>query len=109
MELTAILRSIEYLIKENLQQNKIHVFSDSQYAVNLQARKERLEKKEFTTKKGLDIRNKDLVTSLLSHTETLDITYTKVKAHQKDGDEYNREVDLLVRNNLRKIVQHGQH
>lgn len=108
MELLAILKSIDYLVKENLHQEEICVFTDSQYAVNLQSRKERLEKKDFTTKKGSDIRNKDLVTLLLSYSTNFDISYTKVKAHKKDGDLINREVDLLVRNALRKIVQHAK-
>ena len=97
-------RSIDFLIAENLQTEEIQIYTDSQYAVNLQGRKEKLEKKSFTTNKGNEIRNIDLVKQLLLYAETHQLVFKKVKAHSKDGDAINKEVDLLVRSQLRKII-----
>jgi len=105
MELLGIIRSIDFLKAENLEDEEILIYTDSQYAVNLQGRKEKLEKKAFITNKGIEVRNSDLVKQLLLYTEKHNLVFTKVKAHSKDGDEINREVDLLVRNQLRKIIE----
>ena len=104
MELLGVIRAVEYLEENNLAGNIIEVYSDSQYVVNLLIRKTRLKQKNFNTKKGTPIQNSDLVQKLIQQIETHDINFTKVKAHQKDGDAMNREVDILVRNLVRKKV-----
>lgn len=104
MELLAIIRSIDFLKEEKLGDKEIIVYSDSQYAVNLPGRQEKLKKKSFKTNKGNEIRNIDLVNQFLEYAESYCIVFNKVKAHSKDGDPMNREVDLLVRTQLRKIV-----
>ncbi len=106
MELLGIIRSIDFLREENLMENQIHIFTDSQYAVKLRGRKERLAQRSFTTKKGQAIRNSDLVQQLLQYDEMYKLLFTKVKAHSKDGDRFNREVDLLVRTQLRQITKY---
>lgn len=104
MELLGVIKAIEYLNENNLTENVIDVYSDSQYVVNLLTRKTRLKQKNFITKKGTPIQNSDLVQKLIQQIETHTINFTKVKAHQKDGDAMNREVDILVRNLVRKKV-----
>ena len=104
MELLGVIRAVEYLEENNLAGNIIEVYSDSQYVVNLLSRKTRLKQNNFITKKGTPIQNSDLVQKLIQQIETHDINFTKVKAHQKDGDAMNREVDILVRNLVRKKV-----
>ncbi|MBK7667592.1 MAG: ribonuclease HI [Sphingobacteriaceae bacterium] len=109
MELLGVIKAVEYLEDKNLTRNSIEVYSDSQYVVNLLTRKTRLKQKNFITKKGTPIQNSDLVQRLIQQIETHDINFTKVKAHQKDGDAMNREVDILVRNLVRtKVSEHGK-
>lgn len=109
MELIGVIKAVEYLEEHNLVGNVIEVYSDSQYVVNLLTRKTRLKQNNFITKKGTPIQNSDLVQKLIQQIETHDINFTKVKAHQKDGDVMNREVDILVRNLVRsKVSEHGK-
>jgi ribonuclease HI len=104
MELLGVIKAINYLDENELGKQKVDVYSDSQYVVNLLTRKERLKQKDFITKKGTLIQNADLVQKLIHQIETHTINFTKVKAHQRDGDVINREVDILVRNLVRKKV-----
>lgn len=104
MELLGIINSVDYVNAKGCGGQLMEVYSDSQYAVNLLTRKERLKKNDFITKKGTPIQNVDLVKKLIELIETFNIKFVKVKAHQKDGDEINREVDLIVRQLVRKAV-----
>lgn len=104
MELVGILRSVDFLKEKKLEQEEIVIYTDSQYAVNLTGRQERLEKKAYTTNKGTEMRNLDLVKQFLTYSKVHHLIIKKVKAHSKDGDLINREVDLLVRSRLRKII-----
>lgn len=104
MELIGIIEAVDHLIQRGYGDQLMEVFSDSQYAVNLLTRKERLKKNNFITKKGTPIQNVDLVQKLIAQIETYDLRFVKVKAHQKDGDAINREVDILVRQLVRKHV-----
>jgi ribonuclease HI len=101
MELEAIIKAVEFIEKQNLTFDKIEVYSDSQYAVKLRDREARLKEKNFITKAGKQIQNYDLVIRFLELFKQHKIEIVKVKAHQKDGDIYNREVDLIVRELLR--------
>ena len=105
MELLGVINAINYLDENKLGVQEIEVYSDSQYVVNLLTRKARLKQKNFITKKGTQIQNADLVKKLIMQIESHTINFTKVKAHQKDGDVMNREVDILVRNLVRKNVK----
>ena len=104
MELQGVIKAIEYLKENNLAENGIEVYSDSQYVVNLLVRKQKLKQKNFLTKKGTPIQNADLVQKLIKQIELYGISFVKVKAHQKDGDKINREVDILVRQLVRQKV-----
>lgn len=109
MELLAVINAIEHLKEINLTANVINIYSDSQYVVNLMQRKEKLKKKQFITNKGTPVQNIDLVQRLLNQIELYNLNFIKVKAHQKGGDINNREVDLIVRQLVRKAVikRHG--
>jgi ribonuclease HI len=106
MELLAVIKSVEFIRKNNPTPKEIHVVSDSQYVVGLTNRKEKFNVKNFTTKKGNDIKNVDLVKELLNLTETVKITFIKIKAHQKQSEttHYNIEVDKLSRKIVREAV-----
>lgn len=102
MEMQAVIQAIKFVDTNYSTNIPIIINSDSQYVVNLVDRKEKLKKNEFITKKGNPVKNLDLVTTLIDQIETHEITFNKIKAHVKDGDIKNREVDLLVRKLMRE-------
>ena len=106
MELTAIIKAIECIEQRNLMQNQISIITDSQYAIGLQAREQKFTSLNFTTKKGNDISNADLVKAFLLLTKYPFITFVKIKAHQKQGTEtnYNIEADKVSRQLVRQAV-----
>jgi ribonuclease HI len=102
MEMQAVIQAIKFVDTNYSTNIPIIINSDSQYVVNLVDRKEKLKKNEFMTRKGNPVKNLDLVITLIDQIETHEITFNKIKAHVKDGDIKNREVDLLVRKLMRK-------
>ena len=102
MEMQAVIQAIKFVDTNYSTNIPIIINSDSQYVVNLVDRKEKLKKNEFMTKKGNPVKNLDLVITLIDQIETHEITFNKIKAHVKDGDTKNREVDLLVRKLMRE-------
>ncbi len=102
MEMQAVIQAIKFVDTNYSSNIPIIINSDSQYVVNLVDRKEKLKKNEFITKKGNPVKNLDLVITLIDQIETHEITFNKIKAHVKDGDIKNREVDLLVRKLMRE-------
>ena len=102
MEMQAVIQAIKFVDTNYSTNIPIIINSDSQYVVNLVDRKEKLKKNEFITRKGNPVKNLDLVTTLIDQIETHEITFNKIKAHVKDGDIKNREVDLLVRKLMRE-------
>ncbi len=102
MEMQAVIQAIKFVDTNYSTNIPIIINSDSQYVVNLVDRKEKLKKNEFFTRKGNPVKNLDLVITLIDQIETHEITFNKIKAHVKDGDTKNREVDLLVRKLMRE-------
>lgn len=102
MELQAVIKAIEHIDFLGFQKEFIQIYSDSQYVVNLVNRKEKLNERNFITKKGTPIQNVDLVKMLIQQMNAHSLEFVKVKAHQKDGDIFNREVDLLARQIVRQ-------
>ena len=108
MELQAVIKALLYVDKRGLEQQTLEIYSDSQYVVNLLGREEKLSSKNFMTAKGTPIQNVDLVLTLLALIKSHHIQFIKVKAHQKNGDVNNREVDIIVRQLVRKnLSKHG--
>lgn len=107
MELQSVIESLNYLQLHFPEFKTIKIISDSQYVVHLRERREKLIFKNFQTKAGKDIQNADLVKELFDFDDNLKIDYEKIKAHQQkvEGVEnFNIEVDLIVRNLLRKKI-----
>lgn len=104
MELLAVIEAVNYVEKKYLFNRKMLVYSDSQYVVNLLTRKEKLKARNFITNRGTPIQNADLVTRLIKQIESHNLEFVKVKAHQKNGDKWNREVDFLVRKLVREQI-----
>lgn len=106
MELLAIINAVEWVKQQQISFQKIEIYSDSQYAVRLQDRKEKLKENNFITKKGTPIQNIDLVQELIRQIENFQIELIKVAAHQKTNtsDNFNRDVDLIVRELMRNAL-----
>ncbi len=110
MELTAIIKALEFISQRNLIEYPITIITDSQYAVGLQDREQKFSASNFTSKKGNTISNADLVKTLLQLLKNWPAKFEKIKAHQQQSEEinYNIEADKLSRNLVRKTIKSGQ-
>ena len=106
MELLAVIEAVSFIIEKNIQ-SKIVIYTDSQYVTRLPERKVIFSKNNYLSSKGTEIRNKDLVEKLIHYIQTYDITFVKVKAHQKKTSTVNpnREVDKMARKILREYIK----
>ena len=106
MELLAVINSIKHVLANFSNFNLLKIYSDSQYVVNLNNRKEKLLTNKFITKKGKELNNIDLLAELISFMEMPNIKFIKVKAHQKqtEVENINIEVDIIVRQIVRDAV-----
>ncbi|MGZ8510532.1 MAG: ribonuclease H family protein [Chitinophagaceae bacterium] len=103
MELSAVIKGLDYARHYCPCVKKIKVFSDSQYVIGLPGRRIKLAASGFHTKKGSEIQNADLVKELLELFSILPVDLIKVKAHQKKTGivNYNIEADKLCRKMVR--------
>lgn len=109
MELTAVIEALKYAHEEVEGFFITILYTDSQYVIGLRARREKLEKNNFLTKKGTAIQNVDLVKVFFALCDQVLPDLHKVKAHQKQDDtpNHNRTVDKLVRKTLRAYLKSG--
>lgn len=107
MELLAVINATEYILEHFKTVKEIRLISDSQYVIGLMRREAKFNASDYTTKAGKDIRNVDLVKRLLALTKVIDIQFEKIKAHQKQTEivNYNIEVDKLCRQIVRDAVK----
>jgi ribonuclease HI len=109
MELLAVINAIDFA-KAKYDPASFEVYTDSQYVMRIRERMAKLTTNNFITKKGNELQNADLLKLLIHQIETLAIEFKKVKAHQRQTDatndpvNFNIEVDILVRQTLRKAV-----
>ena len=103
MELTAVIKSLEYVVHNKLTDETIQIYTDSQYVEKIPQRVNNLELTNYITKKGRELPNAELVKYFTSLLKELKVNLIKVKAHQKSGNtaNYNREADMLCRNLVR--------
>jgi len=107
MELLAVIESIKFADQKQLK-GQLIIYTDSQYVCQLVNRKEKLKLKAFVTNKGVLLHNTDLLQTLIQQIESHNISFVKVKAHQRvntDSSRYNSEVDSLSRQMVRKMVE----
>ncbi len=104
MELTAVLKALEFVQLNLGLGHLVNVCTDSQYVVDIEKRMARLQTNKYRTKQGNPNRNEDLVRSLVRYINHMSITFTKVVAHQKEDEteNLNREVDKLARRIVRE-------
>ena len=109
MELLAVVKAIER-VNEKYSNIRVRVFSDSQYVIQLPARKEKLESANFLSKKETPIQNHELVKLFFEKLACNNVSFEKIAAHQKKSDivNYNIEADLLVRKMVREQVRNLQ-
>lgn len=107
MELLAVIRSIEYVVKEFDDFEKLFIYTDSQYVERIPLRTAKFVAHDFKTKSGKEIQNIDLVKRLIELLNSANVDFIKVKAHQKSTDtpNYNKEVDKLCRKVVRDQVE----
>ena len=107
MELTAVLKAMEYVSMNHSSYSAIKIYSDSQYIIGLSGRKEKLLGKDFITKGGNELPNTDLIKLFFACIAKHNIEFVKIKAHQKRGEaeNYNIDADLLSRKMVREIVK----
>lgn len=104
MELTAVLKALEYVQLNFGLAHAVNVCTDSQYVVDIKKRIPRLQSNNYRTKKGDPNRNEDLIRSLVRYIQHMSIIFTKVIAHQKEDEteNLNREVDKIARSIVRE-------
>jgi ribonuclease HI len=107
MELTAVIKAIEYIQTNYPLLKNIRIYSDSQYVIGLPARKNKLAANKFVSRKGSTIPNAELVVLLLRHVQSFSAEWIKIKAHQKKNETINPniEVDKLSRKIVRDVVK----
>lgn len=106
MELTAVIKAIEFIRQKHQTDKPIHIISDSQYVIGLIGRQEKFIRLNFKTVNGKDIRNIDLVKHFLKLAHETNIYFTKIKAHLQPTDtaNYNINADILARHLVREAV-----
>lgn len=104
MELSAVIEGIKYAQSNFKGIRHLHIYADSQYVTGLMERQEKLSNANFITSKGTMIRNADLVKEFYMLGAEIQLIFTKVKAHQKQGTaiNYNIDADKLVRKIMRE-------
>ena len=111
MELTAVIKAIEYVKVHHESITSIKVYTDSQYVTDLPERKKKIAATDFITGKGTTLQNTDLVKTFFESLLVLPVEFIKIKAHQKKTDviNHNREADMLSRKLLRNAVEYLLH
>ncbi|AXY76827.1 hypothetical protein D3H65_23770 [Paraflavitalea soli] len=107
MELTAVIQAIEYINNRHTGINNIRIVSDSQYVVGLIARREKLVRLDYCSRKGKPLPNAALVKQLLQQALSFELEFVKIKAHQKVNQhtQYNVQADTLSRKLVREAVK----
>lgn len=107
MEITAVIKAIEFIRDKHATITHLKIVSDSQYVTTLHSREKKLTGRQFITAKGNELPNADLLKKLYVLSALFAIEFIKVKAHQKTNGviNYNREADILCRQLVRSLVE----
>ncbi len=109
MELLAVINSISYAEENFSELHEMNIFTDSQYVAGVPRRALKLANSGYRNSKGVLLPNHDLLRILKAKLELFNVSLIKVKAHQKKGEteNFNRQVDLLVRKLLRAKIKNA--
>ncbi len=106
MELKAVIESLKYIQSTFQNVSALEIYSDSDYVLGLLRRRERLENKNYQTKKGKEIKNRSLIIQFYEFLDRFDVRMLRVEGHAKKGHskitDYHREVDKLSRKLVRQ-------
>jgi ribonuclease HI len=88
-------------------EGKIIIYTDSQNILGLSNRRERLEKNDFQSKRGLEMNNSELYRQFFRMTDLLNCEFRKVEGHKKTNRKDNIDklftiVDRASRNAVRE-------
>ena len=101
MELTAVIRSLEYVIKSKNQSSKINLYTDSQYVKNgITNWINNWKRNGWMTAAKKPVKNKELWIELDDLKNSLNIEFKWVKGHA--GNKYNEMCDSMVQVELNK-------
>ncbi len=85
------LQTLLWALAENdFSNSKLIIYTDSQNIVGLPGRRKRMEGCNFSNKKGIPLKNKDLYLKFYKILDELDLQLVKLKGHKNSG-----EKDLL--------------
>lgn len=103
LELQILINALNTISVNN---NNLIVFTDSQNIIGLPGRREKLERNNYLSKKGKLLANHELYKSFFILIDQMDLTFEKVKGHQRSGQKNEIEglftlVDRASRNALR--------
>lgn len=108
MELQAVIEGLRASI-DRKNYDRIEVYTDSEYIINLPGRRSRLEKKGFMTRRGEPVKNSPMIRRLYELLDRYPVELIKVESHARAGQDeitdYNRRVDKKSRELLRKITR----
>jgi len=112
MELQAVIEGLLHIQNHEEKVYRVEVYSDSQYVVDLPKRRARLESGNYLTSKGKPVKNRDMIRKLFELMDGLPVALTRVPSHSKAGKsettDYNREVDKLSRELVRRMIRDHQ-
>lgn len=106
MELTAAIRTLEYILENKLRCSSLTLFTDSQYVIGLGRRRQKMISSGFETNKKKPVANADLIRQFFVLCDRVPVILTKVKAHQKKSfvERLNGEADKLCRKLVRELT-----
>lgn len=106
MELKAVIESLKFIQSTFQNVFGIEIYTDSDYVLGLPRRRERLENNSYQSKKGKEIKNRDLILQFYDCLDRFEIKMIRVEGHAKKGHskitDYHREVDKLSRKLVRQ-------
>lgn len=92
LELQTLICALNSISVDNI---KLIVFTDSQNIIGLPGRREKLERNEYLSKNGKLLDNHDLYRSFFNLIDQRDVTFEKVKGHQRSHQK-NKSDDLFT-------------
>lgn len=99
-ELSAIIKGIEYIENQNINK-KINIVTDSMYCIYiLNGTGKRYKLNNYKDKNGKEVKNKDLIETLMKKIENIEFNTIKVNSHTNFKDEHskcNKYVDELAK------------
>lgn len=108
MELSAVIKGIEFILSKYNDSKHMTIYTDSAYTMNaMKDWAHGWKKRGWTKSNGKPIENPELIKHLyhLCFEKNIKIDWVKVKAHQKPGtkyyDKFNDYVDQLATGNIK--------